>query len=172
MTSPVVVLDRGNNTTCTVNLHGATVVSWRVNNQEQLFVSKRAVFDGERPIRGGIPFVFPVYGRDENNSNGGTTSGSPLPEHGFARVAHWSLERGAERLNTGDVEAIFTLADSEFTRSVWNCAFRLSYRLILREKELHMNVGVFNPSENFPFDFNLLFHTYIKCPDVRRCQVR
>uniref|UniRef100_A0A182X883 Uncharacterized protein n=1 Tax=Anopheles quadriannulatus TaxID=34691 RepID=A0A182X883_ANOQN len=25
----VVVLDRGNNTTCTVNLHGATVVSWR-----------------------------------------------------------------------------------------------------------------------------------------------
>ncbi|CAB0039856.1 unnamed protein product [Trichogramma brassicae] len=35
----VVVLDRGNNTTCTINLHGATVVSWRVNNQEQLFVS-------------------------------------------------------------------------------------------------------------------------------------
>uniref|UniRef100_A0A8D8BIG7 (northern house mosquito) hypothetical protein n=1 Tax=Culex pipiens TaxID=7175 RepID=A0A8D8BIG7_CULPI len=34
----VVVLDRGNNTTCTINLHGATVVSWRVNNQEQLFV--------------------------------------------------------------------------------------------------------------------------------------
>uniref|UniRef100_A0A182F1N5 Uncharacterized protein n=1 Tax=Anopheles albimanus TaxID=7167 RepID=A0A182F1N5_ANOAL len=36
----VVVLDRGNNTTCTINLHGATVVSWRVNNQEQLFVRK------------------------------------------------------------------------------------------------------------------------------------
>ena len=32
---PVVVLDRGNNTTCTINLHGCTIVSWRVNNQEQ-----------------------------------------------------------------------------------------------------------------------------------------
>lgn len=37
---------------------GATVVSWRVNNQEQLFVSKQAQFDGKKPIRGGIPFVF------------------------------------------------------------------------------------------------------------------
>jgi hypothetical protein len=26
-------MDRGNNTTCTINLHGATIVSWRVNNQ-------------------------------------------------------------------------------------------------------------------------------------------
>ena len=34
---PVVVLDRGNNTTCTINLHGCTIVSWRVNNQEQVW---------------------------------------------------------------------------------------------------------------------------------------
>ena len=33
MATPVVVLDRGNNTTCTINLHGCTIVSWRVNNQ-------------------------------------------------------------------------------------------------------------------------------------------
>ena len=33
MSTPVVVLDRGNNTTCTINLHGCTIVSWRVNNQ-------------------------------------------------------------------------------------------------------------------------------------------
>ena len=33
---PVVPMDRGNNTTCTINLHGATIVSWRVNNQGRL----------------------------------------------------------------------------------------------------------------------------------------
>lgn len=33
---PVVPMDRGNNTTCTINLHGATIVSWRVNNQARL----------------------------------------------------------------------------------------------------------------------------------------
>jgi len=46
------------------------------------------------------------------------------------------------------------------------------YRLILREKELHLSVGIYNPSKDIPFNFNLLFHTYFKCPDVRRCQVR
>ena len=49
--------------------------------------------------------------------------------------------------------------------------FRLSYRLILREKELHFNIGVYNPSKDITFSFNLLLHTYFKVPDVRRCQI-
>ncbi|ROT60935.1 putative glucose-6-phosphate 1-epimerase isoform X2 [Penaeus vannamei] len=125
----VVVLDRGNNTTCTVNLHGATVVSWRVNNQEQLFVSKQAIFDGKRAIRGGIPIVFPQFG-----------AWSTGPQHGFARISRWELKKPPERLPTGDVEAIFQLLDNEFTRSMWNYPFSLTYRLILREKELHFNL--------------------------------
>ncbi|PSN38301.1 hypothetical protein C0J52_19164 [Blattella germanica] len=156
----VVVLDRGNNTTCTINLHGATVVSWRVNNQEQLFVSKQAIFDGKKAIRGGIPFVFPQFGQ-----------WSFGPQHGFARIIRWNLEKAPERLPSGDVEAIFSIMDSEFTRSMWNYPFRLTYRLILREKELHFNIGVYNPSKELTFSFNLLLHTYFKVPDVRRCQI-
>ena len=41
---PVVPMDRGNNTTCTINLHGATIVSWRVNNQ----VSKQTLHPPRR----------------------------------------------------------------------------------------------------------------------------
>ncbi|KAK9751876.1 Aldose 1-epimerase [Popillia japonica] len=156
----VVVLDRGNNTTCTINLHGATVVSWRVNNQEQLFVSKQAVFDGKKPIRGGIPFVFPQFGP--------WTFG---PQHGFARIIRWNLEKAPERLASGDVEAIFSLMDTDFTRSMWNYSFRLTYRLILREKELHFNIAIYNPSKDLTFSFNMLLHTYFKVPDVRRCQI-
>ena len=73
---PVVMMDRGNNTMCTINLHGCTIVSWRVNNQEQLFVSKKSVFDGKKAIRGGIPFVFPIFGPS-----------SVMPQHGFARIS-------------------------------------------------------------------------------------
>ncbi|CAH2050806.1 unnamed protein product, partial [Iphiclides podalirius] len=156
----VVVLDRGNNTTCTVNLFGATVVSWRVNNQEQLFVSKQAVFDGKRAIRGGIPFVFPQFGQWAFG-----------PQHGFARVARWHVEKMPERLPSGDVEAIFSLMDDDFTRSMWHFQFRLTYRLILREKELHFNIGVYNPSKELTFSCQLLLHTYFKVPDVRRCQI-
>merc|ERR1712123_522056 len=90
---PVVPMDRGNNTTCTINLHGATIVSWRVNNQEQLFVGKKSVFDGRKPIRGGIPFIFPQFGQ----------------------ISRWQLDKGPERLPSGDIEAIFSLCDSDFT---------------------------------------------------------
>lgn len=45
----------------TVHLFGATVTSWKfANGQEQLFVSEKAHLDGSKPIRGGIPIVFPV----------------------------------------------------------------------------------------------------------------
>ena len=53
----------------------------------------------------------------------------------------------------------------------WNAQFKLSYRLILREKELHLNIAVYNRDPVNPLSFNLLLHTYFKCPDVRRCQV-
>lgn len=93
------------------------------------------------------------------------------PQHGFARIARWNLEKAPERLQSGDVEAVFSLVDNEFTRSMWNYQFRLTYRLILREKELHFNIGIYNPSKQLTFSFNLLLHTYFKCPDVRRCQI-
>lgn len=93
------------------------------------------------------------------------------PPHGFARIVRWNVEKPPERLPSGDVEAIFSIMDSEFTRSMWNYPFKLTYRLILREKELHFNIGVYNPSKDHTFSFNLLLHTYFKVPDVRRCQI-
>jgi hypothetical protein len=45
----------------TVYLYGATVTSWKANGQEQLFLSEKAHLDGSKPIRGGIPLVFPVF---------------------------------------------------------------------------------------------------------------
>ena len=44
-----------------VLLYGATVISWRGSNgKENLFVSEKAALDGSKPVRGGIPVVFPV----------------------------------------------------------------------------------------------------------------
>lgn len=44
-----------------VLLYGATVLSWKsANGKENLFVSDKAHLDGSKPVRGGIPVVFPV----------------------------------------------------------------------------------------------------------------
>ena len=43
--------------------------------------------------------------------------------------------------------------------------------MFYREKELHMNIQVHNPSKEIPFQFQLLLHTYFRCPDVRKIQI-
>lgn len=41
-------------------LYGATVISWKSGNEENLFLSDKALLDGSKAVRGGIPLVFPV----------------------------------------------------------------------------------------------------------------
>lgn len=44
-----------------VLLYGATVLSWKdAQGDEKLWVSDAAKLDGSKPVRGGIPLVFPV----------------------------------------------------------------------------------------------------------------
>ena len=43
-----------------VLLHGATIISWKSKGQENLWMSEKAILDGSKPVRGGIPIVFPV----------------------------------------------------------------------------------------------------------------
>ena len=43
-------------------LYGATVLSWKSGSgkKENLWLSEKAVLDGGKAVRGGIPVVFPV----------------------------------------------------------------------------------------------------------------
>ena len=44
-----------------VLLCGATVISWKnAAGRENLFLSSKAVLDGSKAVRGGVPIVFPV----------------------------------------------------------------------------------------------------------------
>ena len=53
-----------------VYLHGAHVTSWKSGGEEQLFVSKSAVYGAPKAIRGGIPICWPQF------------SGAPLGPRG------------------------------------------------------------------------------------------
>jgi len=43
-----------------VMLYGATVISWKNNGQENMWLSSNANMEGKKAIRGGVPVVFPV----------------------------------------------------------------------------------------------------------------
>ena len=71
--------------------YGATVISWKspdvagAEPLERFFVSSKASLDGSKPVRGGIPIVFPVFGAPE------LPQFSNLKQHGYARCSTWSF---------------------------------------------------------------------------------
>jgi len=76
----------------TILLYGATVISWKVANdagdlQERLFVSSKSLLDGSKPVRGGIPIVFPCFGPPILPEH------SRLSQHGFARSEEWKVDK-------------------------------------------------------------------------------
>lgn len=59
-------------------LYGATVISWKsANGKENLFLSEKAHLDGSKPVRGGIPIVFPVNSLRPETTKLCNTSASP-----------------------------------------------------------------------------------------------
>ncbi|KAE8147966.1 galactose mutarotase-like domain-containing protein [Aspergillus avenaceus] len=161
----------------TVHLYGATVTSWKLaNGKEQLFLSEKAHLDGSKPIRGGIPVVFPAFGPPPPNH-----ATSSLPQHGFARNSTWEFlgKSSSESLGKGhsgddSVKLDFGLSRpmlaEEFPKA-WPYDFGLVYSVTLTKESLETSLQVQNKgSENF--DFQVLMHTYFKIDDISDIRVK
>ena len=128
---PVLILTHGSGAVCEVYPHGATVTRYTSpTGAEVLWTSESAVFDGAKAIRGGIPVVFPQFGPAADARVGGPGT---MAQHGFARTAAWTVDAaGTKILDSGDPQAVLTLADSAATRALWPHAFACSYTVVLQ----------------------------------------
>ncbi|XP_066265659.1 uncharacterized protein [Branchiostoma lanceolatum] len=153
------VLDKDHKTTVTVHLHGATVLAWKTQGKEIIFVSESAIYDNKKAIRGGIPLVFPNFGPWELE-----------PQHGFARISRWKLEKKPEKDDSGAMTAVFTLTDNKDTRKMWDHKFKLTYTLYLTEKTFKTTLKVDNTGKE-TFTFTTLLHTYFRTDDVTKATV-
>ncbi|XP_050307092.1 uncharacterized protein LOC126743883 [Anthonomus grandis grandis] len=160
VTEDVVILDRGNYTTCTVHLHGGTILSYRVKNKEILYMKRKSDFTNFSPIRGGIKVAFPYFGRRING-----------PKNGFVKYVPWMLVKGPDTTEDGNVEATFAIKETEYTKAIWSYTFKLQYRLTLCTDELKIDLQVENTSKHFPFLFSILLHSIFKMEDVTKCQI-
>ena len=151
---PAIHMHHPSGSTLLVYLFGAHIASWTTfDDQEVIFMSKSAVFDGKTPIRGGIPIAFPQFG-------GGT-----LPSHGFARRSVWSFHSHSN--NT----LILSLKDSASTRDMWNDnQFQLLYTITLESNSITTSLNVENTGSK-PFNFQALLHTYFHLADISQASV-
>ncbi|KAL9084947.1 MAG: hypothetical protein Q9165_007813 [Trypethelium subeluteriae] len=157
-------------------LHGATVISWKSGGVENLWLSEKAVLDGSKPVRGGIPVVFPVFGGPPANH-----ATSTLPSHGFARNSRWEYlgkstsESGALSKGGDDTVkldfGLYTATLSEEAKKAWPYDFGLVYSVTLGKDGLQTMLNVRNEGK-VAFEFQMLLHTYFRVKDVSRVAVK
>ncbi|KAL1998806.1 hypothetical protein VTN02DRAFT_5542 [Thermoascus thermophilus] len=164
----------------TVHLFGATVTSWRLaDGTEQLFLSEAAQLDGSKPIRGGVPVVFPVFGPPPKDH-----ATSSLPQHGFARNSYWeflgkssSESPGRDKRDDAGGDAVkldFGLSHgmlSEAFRRAWPYEFGLVYSVTLSKGGLETALQVQNKGER-AFEFQVLLHTYLRVDDISTIRIK
>ncbi|CUM68346.1 uncharacterized protein PRCAT00006068001 [Priceomyces carsonii] len=160
-----VVLTVGNTgNSVTILKFGATVISWKVEGNEKLWLSEGAKLDGSRAVRGGIPLVFPIFGKQKDTRH----PTANLPQHGFARNSTWDfLGQTSENPPTVQFGLGPENVDPELLKC-WNGGsydFTLILTIQLEEGKLKTGIEVENTGIE-AFEFNWLFHTYYKVPDV------
>ncbi|KAI5290552.1 hypothetical protein KEM55_008558 [Ascosphaera atra] len=153
-----------------VSLAGATVISWKLaNGSEQLWLSDKAVLDGSKAIRGGIPIVFPVFGPPPKDR----AAVASLPQHGFARNSTWEF-LGKTSESDNSVKLDFGLSPnmiSETFKKSWPYDFGLVYSVTLTPEALRTSLNVQNNGKD-SFEFQVLLHSYFKVKDISEVRVR
>jgi glucose-6-phosphate 1-epimerase len=145
-----------------VYLHGAQVTHYRRPGRPPvLFMSARSWFEPGRPIRGGVPIVFPWFGPSKIDP--------AFPAHGFARTRQWTLRSVDHDTATSVVTLSLALADDDATRLLWPHAFEAVHTVAIGPA-LGMALAVRNTGSS-PFTFEAALHTYLSIGDVRRVTV-
>jgi glucose-6-phosphate 1-epimerase len=140
----------------TIALCGAQVLSWHTRQGDVLWTASKPEHAAGKPVRGGIPVVFPWFGDHRTDAK--------LPAHGFARTLHWRLEQAGP----GPRIALIT-NDDERTRAWWPHAFRLQLEVTLGT-ELGLALTVHNPGPQ-AWSFEAALHTYFGVGDVAQASV-
>ncbi len=141
--------------------HGAHLTRWIPRGQEPvLFLSSKSFFQPDKPIRGGVPVIFPWFGPRSDGKAG--------PAHGFARTTAWNLE-STRRLGNGAVEIVFGLSPDAHSRALGFSHFAVHFAVTLGS-ELAMSLEVINEGSG-DFVFEEALHSYFAVSDIHQTAV-
>ena len=143
-----VIHDKAN---AAISLFGGHVVSFQPQGQEDLiWMSQQAKFDGKAALRGGIPVCWPWFGR------------IATPAHGFARSSEWQLIEHRE--SEAGVIVSLGLKPSEATLAVWPHQFDARLNVEIGD-QLKVTLDVKN-TDSQPWTFSGALHTYLNIGDI------
>jgi len=158
----------------TIYVQGAHLTHWKPAGQAPgIFTSAKSDFAAGKPIRGGVPVIFPWFSERHDGKTG--------PMHGFARISDWELAFAA--MSGDDLHLVWTLEPNDLSRNLGFDHFKVSYRMTIGHK-LTLELTVANDSGNggkttpeemerngAPLVFEEAFHTYYAVADARQVTI-
>lgn len=137
-----------------IYLHGASVTHFQLHGEPPLlFLSEQSRFEKDAPIRGGIPIIFPWFGKPEGRAT----------QHGFARMRAWELVETRKQPD-GSVVVHLSLPVSAGLLSI-----PVDYYVTIGKK-LTAELVVTNYSDR-AFSFENCLHTYFTVGDINQIKV-
>lgn len=158
---PAVRLRAPDGAQATVLLLGGQLVSWVPSGgEEQLYLSERAHLQEGKPVRGGVPVVFPQF--DQLGS---------LPKHGFLRDRRWKLVRS--EIGGDDALAVLHFGDTEATRALWPHRFDAELTVVVGGERIDIELAVEHPGpeDALSYSFTAALHTYLRVREVEEAAV-
>lgn len=153
--------------TATLSEFGGQLLSYQdQTGNDWLWLSKQAVLDGSKPIRGGIPICWPWFG---------PASLSEQPQHGYARLVKWTIV-SIEEDDSGvriTMQPNFNTASlsSSTNEQLPNSVKGLSLFLELDLSEsLKVHLHTENTSDS-TVTFTQAIHSYFNVQDIEHCTI-
>ena len=141
-----------------VAVQGGQVLEWQPRGHKPvIWVSKAAVFQAGKGVRGGVPVCWPWFGAVDGK-----------PAHGFVRTRMWDVRETREDL-AGTVVVRLGIRDDESSRALWNHAFDLEL-IVTVGAALKMELVTRNTGDA-PFTITEALHTYFRVGDINQTQV-
>ncbi len=137
--------------TAEIYLHGAHVTHFQKKDEAPLlFMSDESEFAEDKPIRGGVPIIFPWFGGREG-----------YPAHGYVRTSVWSLEESSVFAG-GEVMLRFRLPTMD----------SLNVEYVVRvSRQLSLELVVTN-ADTKDATFETCLHTYFQVGDINSVSIR
>ena len=142
-----------------VALQGGQVLDWQPCGEAPvLWVSKAALLQPGKGVRGGVPVCWPWFGPMEGQN-----------AHGFVRTRLWEIR---ETSLDADNNVVLRLGirDDAATRALWDWAFDLELRVTVG-KTLTMALRTRNTGDQ-PFTITQALHSYFCVGDIRQATVQ
>ncbi len=150
------VLSHPSGSSAEVYLNGAHVTSWiPAGDTERLFLSRKAMLENGKAIRGGIPVVFPQF-----------ADSGPLPKHGWLRTTEWEVDSARQSASS---VTLFT-EDTASTRQLWPHPYRAELTVDLDAESIEVSLTIINTGAE-AFSFTSALHSYLGLADVRHSKL-